>query len=311
MSSVAGALVVGETLVDAVVAPDGAITERPGGSAANAAVALARLERPVRLATAYGDDARGRLLDAHLAAEGVAPAGDPHALDHTSVATARIGDDGAATYDFDVTWRLGPVAAGAPHVLHVCSLAPVLPPGADDVLALVDEVRSRTTVTYDLNARPSLTGTGREVVTRVQAMVRRTDLVKASDEDLLALWPDRSVEESSVALLGLGPVAVVVTRGADGATWHVAGEAGVGAGAVDSEPVDVVDTIGAGDTFGAGLLDALWPALGAGGRARLAALDADEWSAALRHAARCAAVTVSRPGADPPRRSDLPATSEA
>lgn len=307
----AEALVVGETLVDAVVARDGAVTDRPGGSAANAAVALARLERQVRLATAYGDDARGRLLAGHLAAEGIAPAGDPHALDHTSVATARIADDGAATYDFDVTWRLGPVDAGDPHVLHVCSLAPVLPPGADAVLALVDGVHARTTVTYDLNARPSLTGTGPEVVARVEAMVARADLVKASDEDLHALWPDRSVDDAALALLGLGPVAVVVTRGADGATWHSVGAAGVHAGRVASEPVEVVDTIGAGDTFGAGLLDALWPVLGNGGRARLAALDADDWSAALRHAARCAAVTVSRPGADPPRRSDLPATSEA
>jgi fructokinase len=80
-------------------------------------------------------------------------------------------------------------------------------------------------------------------------------------------------------------------------------------GAVDSEPVEVVDTIGAGDTFGAGLLDALWPVLGEGGRGRLAALDADAWSGALRHAARCAAITVSRPGADPPRRSELPVAS--
>lgn len=310
MSS-AEALVVGETLVDAVVERDGSVTERPGGSAANAAVALARLERPTRLATSYGDDARGRLLAGHLAAEGVALAGDPLALERTSVATARIAEDGAATYDFDVTWRLGPVAADEPRVLHVCSLAPVLPPGADGVVALVDEVGPRTTVTYDLNARPGLTGTGPDVTARVEAMLRRTDLVKASDEDLLALWPGRSVEETSVALLGLGPVAVVVTRGADGATWHVAGDAAVGAGAIASEPVDVVDTIGAGDTFGAGLIDALWPVLGAGGRGRLAGLGADAWSAALRHAARCAAVTVSRPGADPPRRSELPAAPGA
>lgn len=299
----------GETLVDAVVGGDGAVDERPGGSAANAAVALARLERPVRLATSYGDDARGRLLAAHLAAEGIALAGDPHVLDHTSVATARIGGDGAATYDFDVTWRLGAVEVAAPHVVHVCSLAPVLPPGADDVLALVDRIGASTTVTYDLNARPSLTGTGPEVVARVEAMLARADLVKASDEDLLAMWPDRSVDDAAVALLGLGPVAVVVTRGADGATWHVQGEAGVAAGHVSSEPVEVVDTIGAGDTFGAGLLDALWPALGSGGRGRLAALEPDAWAAALGHAARCAAVTVSRFGADPPRRADLPAAS--
>lgn len=314
MRSGGDVLVVGESLVDVVVARDGSVAERPGGSAANAAVALARLGRPVRLATAYADDERGRLLAGHLAAEEVALAGDPYTLARTAVATARIAEDGGASYDFDVEWRLGPAGPGGgdgphvPHVLHVCSLAPVLAPGADDVLDLVDRLRAGTTVTYDVNARPSLTGAGPAVVARVEAMAGLADLVKASDEDLHALWADRSFEAAVAALLGLGPVAVVVTHGADGATWHAASG---GAGRVPAQPVEVVDTIGAGDTFGAALLDGLWPVLGYGGRGRLAELDDAVWADALGHAVRCAAITVGRPGADPPRRSDLPAATEA
>lgn len=292
------ALVVGESLVDVVVAADGTSIERPGGSAANAAVALARLGRPVRLATAYGDDARGAAIAAHLAADGVASAGDPRVLERTSVARATIGADGAASYDFDLEWRLGDVEALTPRVVHVCSLGAVLAPGCDDVLALVERLRRAATISYDINARPALTGTGPDVVARVEAMVARADLVKASDEDLLALWPDRDFSLSAQALLGLGPSAVVVTRGPEGATWHAADGA---SGAVLAPAVEVVDTIGAGDTFGAGLLDALWDHLGA----RLDGVDDELWSHAVDHASRCAAITVGRVGADPPRRDEL------
>ncbi len=296
------ALVVGESLVDVVSGPgetDG--RERPGGSAANAAVALARLGRAVMFATSYGDDDRGRLLAEHLAGSGVTLATDPLVLPLTSVAHARVGADGAAEYDFDVAWRLGTVEAEEPHVVHVCSLAPVLEPGSDATLALVDRCAPGTTTTYDLNIRPAITGCGPAVVARVERMVGRADLVKASDEDLAALWPGLDVDDAAVHLLHLGPAAVVVTRGAAGSSWHTRD----GSGEVGAPVVDVVDTIGAGDTFGAGLVDALWDHLGAAGRDRLAALEADDWAQALRHASRCAAVTVSREGADPPWRREV------
>lgn len=296
------ALVVGESLVDVVSEP-GASTgrERPGGSAANAAVALARLGRAVTFATSYGDDERGQLITEHLAGSGVSLATDPLVVPRTSVAHARIGADGAAEYDFDVAWRLGTVEAEEPHVVHVCSLAPVLEPGSDAALALVDRCGPGTTTTYDVNVRPAITGCGPAVVERVERMVGRADLVKASDEDLAALWPDLEVDDAAVHLLHLGSVAVVVTRGAAGSSWHTR----AGSGEVGAPQVAVVDTIGAGDVFGAGLVDALWEHLGPDGRERLAALPADDWTAALDHAARCAAVVVGREGADPPWRSDL------
>ena len=292
------ALVVGEALVDVVETADGSVVERPGGSAANAAVALSRLSRPVLLGTSYGPDDRGRLLSEHLVASGVVLASEPHVVQHTSVARARIGADGAASYDFDVAWRLGPVAVSDVQVLHVCSLAPVLDPGAGVVADLVDRLAPTTTVSYDLNARPAITGTGPHVVARVEALVARSDLVKASDEDLAALWPDLGEAETVEHLHHLGAGAIVVTRGGHGATWHTR----TGSALVDAAPVEVVDTIGAGDTFGAGLLDAVWDHLGS---RRLADLTEEEWTKALVGAARCAAVTVSRVGADPPWRAEL------
>jgi fructokinase len=299
-----GVLVVGESLVDIVQTQSGNLHEYAGGSAANVAVALARLGRPTRLATSFAQDHHGELIARHLEQAGVVLACDPAAVGRTSTARATIGTAGAAEYTFDIDWQLLPVAADEdPLVAHTCSLGAVLAPGADTVLALLRRLRDRATVTYDVNARPAVTGTGPDLVGRVERMVAVADLVKASDEDLEALYPDREPADSAAALLGLGPAVVVVTRGAEGALW-VDREGPVMAG---SPPVTVADTIGAGDTFGAGLIDALWERdrLGAEGRAALAALPRPEVTGVLEHAARAAAVTVSRPGADPPYRHEL------
>jgi fructokinase len=300
----ADVLVVGESLVDIVHGADGTSTEYAGGSAANVAVALARLGRPVRFLTAWADDRRGRLLADHLAASGVELAGDPHVLARTATATATIGADGAASYEFDLEWRIPTVdLEPAPVAVHTCSLGAVLAPGAEEVLALVDRLRDRATVSYDVNARPAITGTGADVVQRVERMVALSDLVKASDEDLGALYPALPVEAAARALLDLGPAAVVVTRGGDGATWVHAD----GVVEVASLPVRVADTIGAGDTFGAAVVDALWERdlLGGDRRPQLRGMEAAQIAEVLAHAARAAAVTVSRPGADPPYRSEL------
>jgi len=280
-------LVVGESLIDVVTTADGSSVERPGGSAANVAVALARLGRAVRFATAYADDPRGRLVAEHLAGSGVEAASDPHVLERTSSAVATIGADGAASYDFDLEWRLGPVDLSTrPTFVHVCSLGAVVEPGCGDVLALLDRLPAAR-ITYDVNARPAITGTGPEVVARVEAVVRRAEVVKASDEDLAALYPDHDVVGAARHLLSLGPAAVVVTRGGEGSTWYDAD----GAVSAPVQAATVVDTIGAGDTFSAGIIDALW--------------DGADPASTLAHAARAAAVTVSRPGADPPTRAEL------
>lgn len=296
------ALVIGESLVDVVAAQGVVVGEHPGGSAANVAVALARLGRPVRLATSFADDAHGRLLLAHLEASGVGLASDPHVVGRTSTATATLDATGAASYAFDLHWRLGQVRLDpAPLVVHVCSIGAVLDPGASAVRAAIEALAGETVVSYDLNLRTEVTGAGPEVRKRVLEIVAAADVVKASDEDLADLFGDVPVEEVAGELLEKGPAVVVVTRGGDGADCFLPqGEVVRGR----STPVVVADTIGAGDTFSAAMIDALW-ARGALSAESLRSHDAGVWQQVLAHAARAAAVTVSRPGADPPYRREL------
>lgn len=297
------ALVVGESLVDVVRRPGVPDAEHPGGSAANVAVALARLGRPVRLATAWAADDRGRALAAHLAGDGVVLHGDPWVLDRTSTAVASVGADGVASYAFDLEWRLAPLPASEARVVHVCSIGAVLAPGAGQVREVLLAARGRATTTYDVNARPAITGAGGDVVAAVEDVARLADLVKASDEDLATLWPDLAEEAVAARMHALGVLALVVTRGGHGASVLTpAGRADV------ASPATVVaDTIGAGDTFQAGLLDALWERdlLGADRRVSLAALAPTDWEPLVARGVAAAAVTVARPGADPPRRHEL------
>ena len=299
------ALVVGEALVD-VVRSHGTDTAFPGGSAANCAVALSRLDRPVWFASAWGTDEYGDLLARHLDDNGVSMAGDPARLARTASATATIGADGAATYVFDIAWDPAPAALPDDHtaVVVACgSIGAVLDPGADVVRAELAARRPTALTYYDLNARPQVTGVGAELLARVEHLVDLADLVKGSDEDLAVLWPDAPEELVASKVLGGGAAAFVVTRGEHGATWWSA------AGRVDVRPVPVavVDTIGAGDTFGAALVDALWSlgAVGAGAGERVAALPSEQVHGVLTRAVAAAAVTVSRPGADPPYASEL------
>jgi fructokinase len=294
-----GVLVVGEALIDIVQRPDGSTVEHAGGSAANVAVALARLGRPVQLLTAYADDERGAVLARHLNQSAVGIAGDPHSIERTATSRASLAPDGGAAYAFDLQWRLNALPDVTPAAVHACSIGAVLEPGADDVRRLLEKLRPNATVSYDVNVRPAVTGTGPDLVRAVEEVVVLADLVKASDEDLHLLYPDATVDQSVERLLGLGPSALVVTRGRHGATWYSAG------GRVDvaAVEVEVADTIGAGDPFAAGVLDALTDLDALGGR--LTGLEHDGIEFVLRHAASAAAITVSRPGADPPYRHEL------
>jgi fructokinase len=291
-------LVMGESLVDVVRAVDGSTTEHVGGSAANVAVALARLGRSVRFATSFADDAHGRMVAGHLDRAGVRLANQPHAIARTSTAVATLGADGSAHYEFDLEWALDPPTVDtSPAAVHVCSLGAVLSPGSDEVHAVVSRLRGSTLVSYDVNARPAITGSGPDLLERVERMVQSSDLVKASDEDLAALHPHLALADAAHALLAHGPSAVVVTRGEHGAVWF----SRTGVVEVPSTPVRVVDTIGAGDTFSAALVDGV---LGRAGD--LAAMGEAAVREVLTRAVLAAAVTVSRPGADPPYASELP-----
>jgi fructokinase len=253
----------------------------------------------VQFLTAFGDDERGTALARHLNQSAVGLVGDPRILERTATSSAAIAADGSASYAFDIEWQLPAVPDLEPVVVHACSIGAVREPGASDVRRLLERLRPHATVSYDVNARPVVTGAGAGLVRAVEEVVALADLVKASDEDLATLYPDQPAERAVERLLGLGPSAVVVTRGRSGAVWYAEGRR-VEVRATETE---VADTIGAGDTFGAGVIDALWDADALGGR--LTGLEPEQIEVVLRHAARAAAVTVSRPGADPPYRHEM------
>ena len=297
-------LLVGEALVDIVERLDGTRSEHPGGSPANVALGLARLGRSVHLLTRIGDDRRGRLVREHLASSGVRIAEGSVVAGRTSTATAVLDPTGAASYQFDLDWRLPPAPdLGGFRALHTGSIAAFLPPGGDDVLALVVKAAGHLTVSYDPNARPRLMGTARDARRRVERIVTLADVVKVSDEDLTWLAPGEDPEDTAREWLARGPSVVVLTRGGSGAV----GFAASGRVAVPSAPVTVADTVGAGDAFMAGLLDHLATAdlLGAHRRDALRELDRDTLGATLDQAVRSAAITCTRAGADPPTRAEL------
>jgi fructokinase len=303
----ARALVIGEALVDVVRRRDGSVDEHPGGSPANVALGLARLRRPVELITWIGDDARGRAIREHLESSGVRLAAGSERAAATSVATATLDDSGAATYTFEIDWQVP-----AEHVadygdvlaVHSSTIGAALEPGAAAVLGILAEARVDATITYDPNIRPDLIGepdAARELVDR---LVGLADVVKVSDEDLAWLEPGADPRDVAVRWATRGPGLVVVTLGGEGALAVTAGGVQVD---VPAPRVDVADTVGAGDSFMSGLIDGLWSAglLGASHRIALGGIGADVLTPVLERCIRIAAITVSRPGANPPRADEL------
>jgi fructokinase len=192
-------------------------------------------------------------------------------------------------------------------LLHTGSIAAFLEPGAAEVLAAIEFAHPRCTVSFDPNCRPSIIADREYARKQAERFVSLADVVKASDEDLEWLYPGEDVLDSARHWLSLGgdegPAMVVVTRGARG-PWGItrAGET-----QVPAPPVDVVDTVGAGDSFMAGLLSAIVDRGldGAQNREELRAMPSETLAAIMEHAARAAAVTVSRAGANPPSRAEL------
>ncbi|HLU46414.1 MAG TPA: carbohydrate kinase [Natronosporangium sp.] len=293
-------LVVGEALVDLISEPGSWRFQAVcGGSPLNVAVALAAAGHPVRLASQAGDDLFGQLLRDHLTRYGVDTRDVIDTGDATNLAFAHLDAAGAAHYDFRLSWTWpGPVDLTGVDWLHTGSLAAVLDPGAAAVTQAVHTARrAGIPVSYDPNVRPVLMrdpATARPVVER---WVAAADLVKVSAEDLAWLYP--GVPDLAVAAdwAERGPALVVVTRGAAGAVARYRG------GVVEcaAPRVRVVDTIGAGDLFTAGLLSRLadWRPEQPLERPRLVA--------ALRYATALAAAGCARRGAVPPPAADVAA----
>lgn len=297
-------LVVGEALIDVVREQSGAVREHVGGSPANVALGLGRLGRSTALLTQIGSDAHGAMITSHLESSGVEVLPASSTAQRTSTAIATLREDGSAQYTFDLDWSLeASEIPFQPLAVHTGSIGALLPPGAASVRAILDGQRDAATISFDPNVRPALLGSAESVRAEVEERVARSDVVKASDEDLAWLYPAQSAADVAAAWLERGPAVVVVTRGAEGAY----GLARSGSVELDPVAVTVVDTVGAGDSFMGGLLDALWTQglLGARHRADLAAIDTETLRTCMQHAALVSAITVSRAGAQPPTSRDL------
>jgi fructokinase len=298
------ALVIGEALIDIVQRDGQVLGEHVGGSPLNVAVGLGRLDRGVDFLTHIADDERGRRIVEYVEASGVRLVPGSTGAARTPTAAADIDEMGAATYTFDIEWQLsGTPEVAPPLVAHTGSIAGFLDPGALATAALLDAYRLSATITFDPNVRPALIEDHDQAVDRINRLVEKADVVKASDEDLHWIDPTRTPEQIATAWQSLGPSIVVVTMGGDGAFAVCA----AGTVRVAARPVEVVDTVGAGDSFMTGLVDALWSLnlLGGDRRADLARIDVDALEGVLRAAAHASAVTVARAGADLPDRAAL------
>jgi fructokinase len=321
--------VAGEAVIDLVDEGGGLYRAHPGGSAANAAVGLARLGVPCSILARLSTDALGGQLASHLAGNGVSLRDAVRAAEPTTLALASLDEAGRAAYSFyfqgtaDWQWRRDELpGALAPDVtaLHAGSMTLALAPGAravEDLLA-AERARGRVTVSIDPNIRPHIAAGRADEVARVERQIRLAHIVKASEEDTDWLYPGLGYESVARAWQRLGPDLVVITLGARGAYALAPDGTEVRRPA---RPVAVADTVGAGDAFCAGLLDALWrrgllgsangppapddAAENAGGVMPLGRIAAGDITEVVDWAVLAATVTCERPGADPPTRQEM------
>ena len=303
-------LVIGEALMDCVDR-EGTVIETAGGSPMNVAIGLGRLNQQVTLATRFGVDVRGRAIAEHLEQSHVSLIPKASGLPATSTASAAIAADGSATYLFDIVWDLeaGMVPSGTWGHVHAGSIGATLDPGSRGVLDIIKRERdSGATISYDPNARPDIMGDPDDVRHKVEAVIGLSDLVKASDEDLAWLYPGWKMADVLSRWRDLGAIVIMITRGADGVEAHTVTDSL----SLPIKATTVADTIGAGDSFMAGLLSALSKRGLVGHQAResLASLSKKDLEEVISFALECAAITVSRSGANPPTLDDLtPASS--
>jgi fructokinase len=299
----------GEALVDLVAGGGGELDAHLGGGPFNCARTLGRLEQPVAFMGRISADRFGVRMREQLERDGVSLDAVVATEEPSTLALAELDAEGAATYRFYVQGTSAPgltvedalrVLPERVEMLHVGTLGLVFEPMADALEAAVDRVAGEALVMADLNIRPPVIGDPDAYRARIARLLPRMDVVKASDDDLAWLDPDRGVIDAARALVAAGPPVVLLTRGGAGVTVVDAG----GETNVPALRVQVVDTIGAGDAFGGGFL-AWWR------RAGLGAADLGDGDAvveATRFACVVAGRTVERAGASPPRLAEVVTT---
>ncbi|MGW4381470.1 carbohydrate kinase family protein [Kitasatospora sp. NPDC004531] len=305
--------VIGECVADAFVergaARPGELALRvlPGGGPANTAVALARLGTPTRFLGRLSGDPFGELFRAHLAASGVDLSGAVRAAEPSTLALAALDGDGHADYSFhaertaDWQWTDGELASARSDgavCVHTGSLALVREPGGPRIEDLLADVRAGATVSIDPNVRPLLVDPA-AYRQRLARWCELADLLRLSADDLALLLPGATPEQACDHWHRAGARLVVITLAEHGALASLDGRRI----RVPAPPAAVVDTVGAGDSFTAGLLHSLAQQDVLGGR--LDTLTDDGLERACEFAARVAARTVAVAGANPPWVSEL------
>jgi len=302
-------LISGEALIDLIpdAEQDGRYDAVLGGSPYNVAIGLARLGGKASFVSRLSADANGEALAAallhdHVDLSLVARDPRPTTLAFVMRGTAQTGSRYSFYLDatsFDGVWPFPPVWPASARHLHVGSIAALDARHGANVVEALARARPHASISFDPNIRPLVTPDRDAVVGLAERQAGLASLIKASEEDLEWLYPGRGVEDTLAAWAALGPKFVVATLGAKGSIAYLGRER------LEIAPlkVDVVDTVGAGDSFMSSLLFTMDRdgALGAGApfptREKLTG-----W---LNFAARASAITCSRRGSDPPTLADM------
>jgi len=291
--------VCGEVLID--ILPSGPVV---GGGPANTAKALARLGHDVHFIDGISNDAYGQSARTELLNDGVnldlALASDKPTctatvtLDAAGGASYEFLIDGTATFDFAASWLPDPYRY-QPQVLHIGTLVTMIEPGASALYDWAMQVAELAPIVFDPNIRPSVMPDRDLYEAAIEKWAALSAVIKVSDDDLAWLFPGQAIEDVANRWISDGVFLVVVTQGANGLMGYTAD----GRVEVPGVKVDVVDTVGAGDTVGAIVVEAM---LAHG----LVELRGDILRSVLTRAAAAAAITCSRKGAQPPYKHELP-----
>ena len=290
--------VVGEVLIDNL--PTGDVV---GGGPANTAKALARLGHDVDFIDGISSDGFGQLARKALLRDGVGLGHSLNSEKPTCTATVNLDSDGVASYefliddtatfDFNSSWLPDPEIL-KPSVLHIGTLATVIEPGASELFDWAIRVGEFAPIIFDPNIRPSVMGDREKYSVSVEKWVSISSIVKVSDEDIKWLYPDETLDEVAHRWIAQGVGCVVITRGAHG----VIGFTEHGMEEVDGAKIVVIDTVGAGDTVGAIIVEGVIAHSVAG-------LQGHVLNSILHKAAIAAGITCSHAGAQPPYKHEL------
>jgi fructokinase len=294
--------VAGEVLIDLI--PDGS-ERKPivGGGPANTAKALSKLGIHTQFidgisSDEYGQMAREELFESGVKLEYVKFSDKPTCLAIVSLSESGSASyefviENTATFDFTSTWLPNPQTE-RPALLHIGTLATVIEPGASVLFEWAQSVAKVAPIVFDPNIRPAVMNNREQYVKQVERWVSISSAVKVSDEDLKWLYPTLEIDQVVNNWLAKGPSLIVVTYGDKGLAGYRQGEKV----SVDAVKVKVADTVGAGDTVGAILVEAIV-------KDGLDALNGVRLEMMLKRAARAAAITVARSGANPPTLKEI------